>query len=251
MKNQITAFMMVCLAAITTHAGDRIGNGGDEVSMEFLQAFSSAMKTIANESPELSTQVSRANLEQVLAGATLLVVSDALPVERYGVVQDSIAVNDASTKRIFVNRFRWTEIRDPHVKEAIAFHEVASLAGLESTGKYPLTARYLALVGLSPDAEVIFTIECGRAESNALRRVHGYFAAGEVSRTDVAKAELNLYQAQLQCQSITKEKFCASAPRAANTMAVGTLEESRVGMRTDDELTEAERREDQVKAFCR
>jgi len=61
-------------------------------------------------------------------------------------------VNDRSEQTILVNRLRWKAISDKRVKAGIVLHEILSLAGLEETGFYPISSRYVIALGASSEA---------------------------------------------------------------------------------------------------
>lgn len=63
-------------------------------------------------------------------------------------VQESIAINRPSSMTILLNRYRWQAEKDLRLKGGIALHEVVSLAGLETTGFYPISSRYIDQLGL-------------------------------------------------------------------------------------------------------
>jgi hypothetical protein len=82
----------------------------------------------------------------------VITVDTKLEVSENGVKQSSVAENFPERKLILINRSRWSEIKNERVKEGIALHEFASLKGLESTGRYSESAKYLAIFGLSVDS---------------------------------------------------------------------------------------------------
>lgn len=125
-------------------SGSSVRGGGDEVGIEFQQVMATALKEAGN----MGLPVDMPQLEQIAAQAKVLVVDTPLFVESAGLRQDSIAVNDRSDQTIQINRSRWKMIQSRSMKEGIALHELLSLAGLESTGQYPFTSRYMASFGL-------------------------------------------------------------------------------------------------------
>lgn len=124
--------------------------GGDEVALEFHAAFQQAKQNLLVRQPDLVTSQEWSQLDIKLAEARILVVNRPLLVTLNGVVQESIATNNPVDNTIEINRTRWKAITDNHLKEAVTLHEIRSLLGLESTGHYPVSGRYLALFALSP-----------------------------------------------------------------------------------------------------
>lgn len=209
MKTLIT--MMLLALSLPAMAAEKLGNeganGGDEVALEFRQAFSSAVSRAQEKLPALYGKIQAAGLPEVLESAEILVVDEPLLVKKDGVYQDSIALNSLSPRQIRVNRFRWKET-SLEIKEALALHEVASLAGLETTGKYPLSGEYLSLFRLQGNPQYDFTPACGRWEAEGLRRAEAMFEVGEVSRLEVTEAALELQRKLGACGILNRKQYC-------------------------------------------
>ena len=148
MKPKIFLSILVLLGQIA-FAGDKTLNGGDDIAMEFQQAFYGAMLEISKNQPELYAQIREHDLSSVAKGAEFLIVDTPLKVVLGGIEQESVAANEPATKTIYINRARWRSITDVRVFEGIALHEVASLKGLERTGVYTYSAQYLSIFSLS------------------------------------------------------------------------------------------------------
>lgn len=127
--------------------GGVAGGGGDEVGMMFL---SSALGVAV----EIKDQA--ANFPE-LAGIDLLAVAQSASVTVSdtpllaklpdGTSQESIALNFPTSGRIKVNRTRWEHLSNEFVRRGIALHELLGLKGIETTGNYPYSGRYLATHG--------------------------------------------------------------------------------------------------------
>ena len=246
------AVSLSAVAAQSVQAQDKIGNGGDEVALQFAQAFNTAIATIEAKLPELAFKVREARLRDVLAKATILVTEETLKISFAGVEQESIAMNQPQTRTIVINRLRWSEAPDVHILEALALHEVASLAGLEDTGRYPLSSAYLALFGMNESPRDNFSPSCSATEQHILRRTRGRFNLGDVTMTDVALADLNLQKALFnKCGSLSKIYFCATAKSLYELAVTGMAEEARVSMRTEKEVDDLRIERANHRQLCR
>jgi hypothetical protein len=143
----------IALALMTSaaHAGDKVGNPGDDVALDFLRSFATAMKELKTNLPELYSNLFASDLESIAKTAKVVVVDDALDVKIKDLIQSSVATNSPVDKLIMINRKRWKEISDSRLKEGIALHEVLSLRGLEQAGFYPYSSQYVASHGSSVD----------------------------------------------------------------------------------------------------
>lgn len=149
-----TAFITLFLFTSTLAYGAKGtegGGGGDDVALEFQQAFAKMIAKSKINSEDLYDLINRESLTSVAEKAQIIVIDKDIPVEVQGLIQNSIAYNDPETNRILINRERWSKIKQAEIREAIALHEIASLARLESTGIYPLSTKYLLAVGGKKD----------------------------------------------------------------------------------------------------
>jgi hypothetical protein len=148
------AYLALGLCLTISHApnafaevGGVAGGGGDEVGMMFLSsAFGVAVeiKDQAANFPEL------AGIDLLaVAQSASVTVSDAPLLAKLpdGTSQESIALNFPTSGRIKVNRTRWEHLSNEFVRRGIALHELLGLKGIESTGNYPYSGRYLATHG--------------------------------------------------------------------------------------------------------
>jgi hypothetical protein len=131
--------------------GDEGPHGGDEVALEFLQAFSSAVGVTKLAAPELYQKIQSAGLPLLPKLENIIVVEVPLPVQKDGYTQESVATNDPATGMIVINRARWEKIKNLRLREAVALHEVASLKRLENTGSYTISGAYISLFGISEE----------------------------------------------------------------------------------------------------
>ena len=167
-----TAIPSVSLCALGQDRG-----GGDDVAIEFQTAFNSAIRSAPK---QISQQFSASDLKQRLSVAKIVGVSTVLKVTIDGVSQESVATNSRNSQLIEVNRDRWMQIRNWHIKEAIALHEMLSLQGLESSGKYPISSQYL----------MVSHISSGVIESASLSSKYEPVFGGAADQAK-AKAQLN------------------------------------------------------------
>lgn len=136
--------------------GNDGAEGGDDIGLEFQLLARKTLRDIQTNYPEIAFRFSQDEFMFYVDHVTTLVVNDALGLILKGATQDSVAVNVAADKIIYVNRARWDKIFDQRVKAGIVLHEYLSLMGLESTGMYSISAHYMALVGApkTPDFPV-------------------------------------------------------------------------------------------------
>jgi len=139
---------LVIALGISPEAFARMGNeganGGDDIGLEFQGAYFSALDDIRASHPDLLLKVEASRLFKEIDEMTVLVVNEPLRVTFDGITQDSVATNRPAERLILVNRFKWAEIHDETVRMGIALHEALSVFGLESTGKYPISSRFVS-----------------------------------------------------------------------------------------------------------
>jgi hypothetical protein len=138
----VSTVILAWVTGLSGFAGQERG-GGDEVGLEFHAAFHSALQELKNKDLATFKQIANAQIELVAKNAKVIVVDEALDVHVKDLIQDSVAANEPHTMTIMINRARWNAIKSPHLKEAIALHEILSLKGLEETGFYPISGRFL------------------------------------------------------------------------------------------------------------
>ncbi|MFN8845466.1 MAG: hypothetical protein ACK5V3_00305 [Bdellovibrionales bacterium] len=123
------------------------GGGGDEVGLDFQQAFFTSLRKSQGLPENFYQKLAPESLAEVIDQISVYVTDENVPVKVQNFIQNSVAYNEISSKQILINRMRWNAIQDSAVKEAVALHEILSLKGVERTGYYPVSARYLSLVG--------------------------------------------------------------------------------------------------------
>lgn len=84
-----------------------------------------------------------------------------------------------------------------------------------------------------------------------LRVAKERFSVGELTRTDVASAEVYLFEMEYLAGYISKADYCPKAIASAETFLAGTYEEFRVGQRTFDNVRDAKKALYKLKYECR
>jgi hypothetical protein len=127
------------------------GGGGDEVGLEFQATLEKALANLKQTDSDSYRQLESRNLTSALRKLSVITVDNALNVQAKDLIQNSVAKNFQDLNLILVNRQRWAAIAYDTIKEGIALHEVSSLLGIEETGKYSISAKYVSLQGASVD----------------------------------------------------------------------------------------------------
>lgn len=213
----IALLLCVSASALAAEAsqGNEGANGGDEVALEFRQAFASAVARTQSRLPYVYEMITKAQLPRIMESAVVLVTDSPLTVKRNGLYQESIAINYPDLNQIILNRQRWKELRN-EIKEALALHEVAGLARQESTGEYPISGLYLGLFSLDIDPAYDFTPLCGRLETQILSRAEENLQYGRGTILDVKYAALDLQMKLYSCQRVNIQQFCEIIPSLEN-----------------------------------
>lgn len=168
MRLRTFVVLLLCLFSsppLLANDGPITSGGGDEVALEFARAFQTAQREILANHPDLAAMLQGQDLATTFARASLFVVDQQLTVEYQGVSQESVATNTPASGWILINRYRWKQIRQPRLREAVALHEIASLAGLEGTGRYPISSAYLGKFQFEPDPALILSGKNPRTDS--------------------------------------------------------------------------------------
>lgn len=136
--------LISCIMISTSNAwaGKETGNGGDPIGIEFHKAAEQVIADV-EQTRSFYPELGSIDLNAVLQSATILATDDRLTVPVGNQTQDSTAENDPIQKIIWVNRTAWNQNKSPQVRKALAFHELLGLVGLETTGQYPISGRYL------------------------------------------------------------------------------------------------------------
>jgi hypothetical protein len=124
-----------------------MGNSGNTLALEFVKDAREAVEAVEKDGidyPELQS----AHLEQVLENAKIIASDTPLYRSIDGVNQRADAINFHNPDTIVLDEGLWHEITDPNVRKALALHELLGLAGLEESGLYPISGKYLASLGV-------------------------------------------------------------------------------------------------------
>lgn len=146
MKNILLTLITTLALTTNAHAWKETG-GGDEVGLDFQQALKRSLRELAIRP---MNGLSLDEIEAATERASIIAVEHDLTVNTGKFTQESVATNEPVTGIIQVNRARWNAIGSEKMKEAIALHEVLSLAGKESTGHYQYSSLYLENLGAPP-----------------------------------------------------------------------------------------------------
>ncbi|WP_413577751.1 hypothetical protein ACLVWU_04785 [Bdellovibrio sp. HCB290] len=142
------------LFGLQSHAiiigGDHAGNGGNDVGIEFESAFNRAINNIKRSNIPGMERLAQMDLTPYLTELKVIVVNEPLEVTVGNQTQECVAINYRIQQTVKVNSTKWKEIRSESVKEGIALHEILSLVGLEESGKYTHSARYLSFFSVDP-----------------------------------------------------------------------------------------------------
>src|ERR1044072_15094 len=112
-----------------------------------------------------------------------------------------------------------------------------------------ISVAVLSAVPAFASSRAVCLIKIGRAASN-YKTVQDRFNVGEVTRTDVKQAQLQLLNTQLGCHQILIDDYCNIAVEAASPMVQGIEEEARHGQRTEQEVSAAQVMQDDVTDRC-
>lgn len=159
---RLFSLIVLSIFSLSVSAGGvSFRGGGDDIALEFTNALNEAIRQIQQKHPEIAEQLQGLDLESLSKKATIFIEDKKLFVTigegDKTSEQESVAVNEPLSNSIWINRKRWNKVKQPRIRESIALHEVLSLAGLEGTGRYPVSAMYLAKYRIKNDPIVIVT----------------------------------------------------------------------------------------------
>lgn len=137
----ILALSFYAQAALAERDSGDKGNGGDEIGIEFRQAFESAATFMKGKRPDVWKKI--AKTAAILPNAKVIAVDEELTIDIGGVKQVGVATNRPAKATIYVNRGRWAAITNFQIKEAVALHEFLGLAEIEGTGDYTYSVELL------------------------------------------------------------------------------------------------------------
>lgn len=156
--------------------------GGDPVAIEFQNSAEVAIQEIVSDAQDFP-QIKGVDFDKILSETKVMVSDDPLYVENAGVKQESTAVNSIDLHTIIVNRARWNAIQAAEIKNALALHEVLSLGGIEDTGDYTVSARYLSLRGLQCTTDICSGSPVG-VEAFSFETAQAAFASAKLPTRD-------------------------------------------------------------------
>lgn len=128
--------------------GNEGGNGGSDIGLEFIDASHRAIREI-EDNLSLFKEVTPSQIRAALASASVMVVDVPLVVTFNEMQQESVAQNIPERKLILINRFRWMSLPTSRLQEGIALHELLGIMGIEGTGAYTISGRYMEKFHLS------------------------------------------------------------------------------------------------------
>lgn len=143
----LPAFLSLAIQFQANAVGFTVRGGGDEVGLEFQSVFNVAMSIVENNN-DLNKYFDFKKLQNL--SVELAVVEQELVVEvSPGIFQNSVAANYPTIKLIEINRAKWSGLSEIALKQGLALHEMLSLIGVEKTGTYPISSKYVAKFGVS------------------------------------------------------------------------------------------------------
>lgn len=147
---KILSLIMACFifSSASFAGGKVIGNGGDSRALEFYNFALESIKALKNNTSQYP-EVRDIDLQAILDKAEILVSEVPLYSFKGEVRQFSTVINYKGPDTIIVYGPRWSDLKNNSIKSALALHEVLSLAGIEQTGVYTVSQRFLAANGIS------------------------------------------------------------------------------------------------------
>lgn len=126
--------------------GGATSGGGDDTGLEVQSALSLVIQALQSGTELYPKKIKEALLDKA-KNVKIIITDESLPVQAEDVSQYGAAfsVFDGQESVILIQRKRWLAIDSPTIKDSLLHHELAVLAGIESTGSYPYTdlfARY-------------------------------------------------------------------------------------------------------------
>lgn len=135
-------------ATSVTQGTEHGGGGGDEVGVEFKAAALRAIEIMLDKKL-LPEKVKNQDIKHLVESIQIVITNEVLPVVKDKTTQEGIAINYPQNNMVVVNRARWQNISNPTVQQAVALHECLSILGLESTGDYTYSQKYMMMKGLT------------------------------------------------------------------------------------------------------
>ena len=148
MKVLMIIVSLLTLAQTAFAGGKVIGNGGDPRALEFINSAKIAIEDL-KKNEALYPEVKSKDLDAILTGTEVLVSQAPVFSLKGDVRQFSTAINYHDPDTIVVYGPMWSSIKNIQIRKALALHEILSLAGLEETGNYSISKRYLSQLGIN------------------------------------------------------------------------------------------------------
>lgn len=146
--NKFIVMISFCLFSTLSFAGGKvIGNGGDSRAMDFYNVALESIKKIKDNEAKYP-EVKNIDLEAILEKTEILVSEVPVYSLKGELRQFSTVINFKNPDTIVIYGPKWNDIKNKSVKYALALHEVLSLAGIEETGSYLVSNRFLASAGV-------------------------------------------------------------------------------------------------------
>lgn len=200
---KMLALFAICLmiqfdASAKVLRGNEGAHGGDEVAADFSQSFVRALDNLRQQQPKIYKTLVKRNLESLLNETHIMVVERLLRVTVGSTEQDSVAINYPKDKIVLINRARWSRIHNRHLKEAIALHELLSIRGLEKSGRYGISARYLEMFNLKTSSLLTGVVNLGDDfKTNALVNSPEYLSALLQLQSQIKKTPTGSFGSEL------------------------------------------------------
>jgi hypothetical protein len=196
--------------AASADSGWTVGNGGNPIALDFLQNARAAVAATQKD-PVDYPQLQNVNLDSLLENADILVSATPIYVKKNGIEQRVAAENFPDSDSIWIDQDFWTELNDTAIKQALALHEVLGLAGLEETGQYPISQKYLSSLGVNCTRDLCVPQELA---GNPVLCSSASSASYLVGSEDSSEADLDLSQEGttdwIQWNELTSRKASSS-----------------------------------------
>jgi hypothetical protein len=141
-------FMTItALLPMKARATGQDGNGGDPQELEFRDAANDAISRVTADRANFP-ELANLNLMATLKSTLIKPTNEPLSAIANIGVDDPAAINFKNPNIIYLNRPRWQGILRSEIRQALALHELLGLVGLERTGVYTISERYLELSGI-------------------------------------------------------------------------------------------------------
>jgi len=126
--------------------GTKDGGGGSDVGLDFKSAIDEAVQDLQRFFPSIYQDLLKQGLTKKIDNALLIVVDEALNVVVQELVQNSVAFFIPELQIILINGEKWKRLAslpNKNLKKSTALHEILGLLGIEKTGKYPISSKFL------------------------------------------------------------------------------------------------------------